>query len=96
MSRALGTFALLMATIFPLGILGQSAACPAAMDLFRQRRWADAATGFEQCEKQYPGKSDALLYRGKALVNLKQFENAARALRTYRSEERRVGKECVP
>jgi tetratricopeptide (TPR) repeat protein len=83
MGRAFGAVALLVAMIFPLGISSQSAACPAAMDLFRHRRWADAAAGFEQCEKQDPGKSDALLFRGKALVNLQQFESAAIALRTY-------------
>jgi tetratricopeptide (TPR) repeat protein len=83
MRRALGAFALLVVATFPLEMSAQSAACPAAMELFRQRRWADAAAGFEQCEKQDPGKSDALLYVGKALVNLKQFENAASALRAY-------------
>jgi tetratricopeptide (TPR) repeat protein len=83
MERALGTLALLVAIIFPLGISGQSSACPAAMEMFRQQHWADAAAGFEQCENQAPGKSNALLYRGKALVNLRQFESAANALRTY-------------
>jgi tetratricopeptide (TPR) repeat protein len=83
MRRTFGALALLVAMIFPLEISAQSAACPAAMEMFRQRRWADAAAGFEQCEKQDPGKSDALLYRGKALVNLRQFESAANALRNY-------------
>jgi tetratricopeptide (TPR) repeat protein len=83
MGRALGALALLIAMIFPLGISSQSAACPAAMEMFRQRRWADAAASFELCEKQAPGKGDALLYRGKALVNMRQFETAATALRTY-------------
>jgi len=83
MGRALGLLALLVAMIFPPGISGQSAACPAAMKMFRQQRWADAAAGFEQCEQQDPGKTNALLYRGKALVNLRQFESAESALRTY-------------
>jgi tetratricopeptide (TPR) repeat protein len=83
MRRALGALALMIAMMFPPGISGQTAACSAAMEMFRQRRWADAAAGFEQCEKQNPGKNEALLYRGKALVNLRQFENAAFALRTY-------------
>ncbi|MGO9086103.1 MAG: tetratricopeptide repeat protein [Candidatus Sulfotelmatobacter sp.] len=83
MGRTLGALGLLVATIFPPGISGQSVACPAAMEMFRQRHWADAAASFEQCEKQDPGKSDALLYRGKALVNLRQFESAATALQTY-------------
>jgi tetratricopeptide (TPR) repeat protein len=83
MTRALGTLTLLVAMIGPPNISAQSAACPTAMELFRQRRWADAATGFEQCDKQDPGKGDALLYRGKALVNLRQFDSAASALQTY-------------
>ncbi len=83
MGRALGAIALLVTTTFPLGMLAQNAVCPAAMERFRQRRWADAAAGFEQCEKQDPGKGEALLYRGKALVNLRQFESAASALQTY-------------
>lgn len=83
MGRALGVLALLVATTFPPRISGQSADCHAAMEMFRQRRWAEAAAGFEQCEKQDPGKGDALLYRGKALVNLRQFESAESVLRAY-------------
>jgi tetratricopeptide (TPR) repeat protein len=83
MRRDLGALALLVATIFPLEISGQSVACPAAMEMFRQRRWADAAAGFENCDKQAPGKTEALLYRGKALVNLRQFDSAAGSLRIY-------------
>ena len=83
MGRTLGALALLVTAILPLGTVAQTAACPAAMEMFRERRWAEAADGFAQCEKQDPGKSDALLYRGKALVNLKQFEDAASALRAY-------------
>ena len=83
MGRALGALALLIATIFPLKICGQTASCPAAMELFHQRRWTDAAAGFDECEKRDPGKTDALLYRGKALVNLRQFEEAASPLQAY-------------
>jgi tetratricopeptide (TPR) repeat protein len=79
----IGALALLVATICPQGIWGQSTACSGALEMFRQRRWADAAAGFEQCEKQDPGKGDALLFRGKALINLRQFENADTALRAY-------------
>jgi tetratricopeptide (TPR) repeat protein len=82
MGRALA-LALLVATTFSPGIRAQTTACPVAMEMFQQRRWADAAAGFEQCERENPGTSDALLYRGKALVNLRQFESAASALQTY-------------
>ena len=83
MGRALGALALLIATIFPLEIWGQTASCPAAMEMFHQRRWGDAAAGFGECEKRDPGKTDALLYRGKALVNLRQYEDAAQALQIF-------------
>ena len=53
------------------------------MQMFRERHWSDAAAGFEECEKQDPGKTDALLYRGKSLVNLQEFDEAATALQTY-------------
>jgi len=83
MGRALGALALLVATLFPLELCGQDPACPSAMEMFRQHHWSEAGARFEQCEKQNPGKTDALLYLGKALVNLQQFQNAASALRTY-------------
>ena len=83
MGRALGALTLLVATIFPLPICAQSAACQSAMEMFQQHHWADAATGFEICERQNPQKTDALLFQGKALVNLRQFENAGIALRAY-------------
>jgi tetratricopeptide (TPR) repeat protein len=95
MGRTLGASGLLAATmatiatvvtiamIFPMQLRGQTPTCPSAMEMFRQHRWSEAASGFEQCEKQNPGKADALLYLGKALVNLQQFQNAASALRGY-------------
>jgi len=91
MRRALTALALLLAMIFPLGLSGQISACSAALENFHQRRWADAAAGFEQCEKQDPGKGDALLYRGKALINLRQFESADNALRAYARSNPRSG-----
>jgi tetratricopeptide (TPR) repeat protein len=54
-----------------------------ALNLFGQERWSDAASAFEALEKQQPGQTDALLYRGKCLVNLKQFKDAGAALQTY-------------
>ena len=49
-----------------------------AMELFRARRWKEAAAAFAAAEKIQPGKTDALLYQGKALVNLGEFHAAAR------------------
>jgi len=51
--------------------------------MFHARRWSDAAAAFEQCEQQDPGKTDALLYQGKSLVNLQKFDGATAALETY-------------
>jgi len=61
----------------------QSTCFTQAQEIFRQRQWADAATAFAECEKSEPGKTDALLYRGKSLINLGHFEDAATALQNY-------------
>lgn len=67
-----------------LSAAAQTASFTQARELFRQRDWAAAATAFAACEKSDPGKTDALLYRGKSLINLEQFEDAASALQSYR------------
>jgi tetratricopeptide (TPR) repeat protein len=54
-----------------------------ALNLFRQERWLEAASVFAALEKQQPGQTDALLYRGKCLVNLSQFKDATEALQAY-------------
>jgi tetratricopeptide (TPR) repeat protein len=54
-----------------------------AMVLFRQKQWKDADTAFAEAEKVQPGKTDALLFRGKCLVNLGQFVEAETTLRAY-------------
>lgn len=82
MSRTLTTLALLT-TMIPIGRSAQSDSCATAKEMFRQKHWSDASVGFETCETQNPGKTDALLYRGKALVNLQQYESAAVALQAY-------------
>jgi len=65
-------------------LFGQASCFDRAMQLFRQRLWNQSADAFAQCEKNDPAKNDALLYRGKALVNLGKFEEAAAALGSYR------------
>jgi len=54
-----------------------------ALNLFRQERWSEAAFAFEVLEKQQPGQTDALLYRGRCLANLRQFKDAGEALQAY-------------
>jgi tetratricopeptide (TPR) repeat protein len=79
------TFVLFCAgLIFALELFAQSPAFDQAMQLFQQRRWAEAAAAFQACEKINPATTAAMLYRGKALVNLAQFEDAATALDSYR------------
>jgi tetratricopeptide (TPR) repeat protein len=62
---------------------GQTVDRDQALNLFRQERWAEAASAFAAWEKQQPSQTDALLYRGKCLVNLEQFKDAAEALQAY-------------
>jgi tetratricopeptide (TPR) repeat protein len=83
MGREFGAVILLIAIALPVRISGQSGSCPTAVQMFRQRLWSDAAAAFEECEKQSPGKTDALLYRGKSLVNLQKFDDATTVLQTY-------------
>jgi len=56
-----------------------------ALAMFQQRRWAEAAAAFERLEKEQPGKTDALLYRGKCLINLNRFSDAAADLEGYQA-----------
>src|ERR1700678_4184203 len=68
---------------FALG--AQSAPSSAhAMELFKQRRWAEASSAFQQIEDASPGQTDALLFAGKCLVNLGKFSEAGAALQEYR------------
>jgi tetratricopeptide (TPR) repeat protein len=53
------------------------------MTQFRARAWADAAMSLANCEAAAPGQTDALLFRGKALVNLGKYDDAAEALESY-------------
>jgi tetratricopeptide (TPR) repeat protein len=55
-----------------------------AMELFKQRKWAEAAVAFQKIEDASPGQTDALLFAGKCLVNLRKFSEAGAALQEYR------------
>src|SRR5689334_1055422 len=50
---------------------------------FRSRDWRRAAELLQNCEATSPGKTDALLFRGKALINLGDYDGAASALDRY-------------
>jgi tetratricopeptide (TPR) repeat protein len=78
-----GALAILIALTHPLQMSAQSAQCSDAMRMFHQRLWSEAASAFDACEKHNPGKTDALLYRGKSLINLQKFDDAAVVLRSY-------------
>jgi tetratricopeptide (TPR) repeat protein len=70
--------------ILSLQLLAQSPSFDQAMQLFRQSHWAEAAAALSECEKADPGKTAALLYRGKALLNLGQLQDASAAIENYR------------
>ena len=80
-SRAAAIFLALLALACALG--AQSPASARAMDLFKQQKWAEAATAFGQIEAASPGQTDALLYQGKCLVKLGNFGEAGVALQAY-------------
>lgn len=74
--------AVLMVLSLPGRAFAQSA-CELGASAFQRHQWAQAAAAYADCEKIAPGKTDALLYRAKALVNLEKFADAAGDLESY-------------
>ena len=72
------TIALLVTACF-----AQIEGCQQGDQLFHQHHWQEAAAAFQKCELESPGKTDALLYRAKSLVNLSDFPGAAASLDSY-------------
>jgi len=64
-------------------VVAQAADCEHAMAAFRAKDWTAAANGFAGCEMQSPSKTDALLLRGKALINLGKIDDASESLGKY-------------
>jgi len=83
--RLIGAVALLACLMGAVPLFSQAADFDQAMLLFRQKSWKEAATAFADTEKMQPGKTDALLFQGKCLVNLGQFEAAETVLQAYSS-----------
>lgn len=83
MKRIVGKMSLVLLTMLPVSMWGQDSPCTLGAQLFHDHHWSDAAVAFKQCEQQNPGKTDALLYRGKSLVNLQKYPEAAGDLRSY-------------
>ncbi len=73
------------AALLALEVFAETPTFKEAMQLFQGHRWAEAASAFDELEKAEPGKTAASLYRGKALVNLGNFDEAAVALEGYRA-----------
>jgi len=82
MNRLFSTLTVLL-MVLSASASGQDSSCTLGLQMFHNRRWSEAAAAFRQCELQNPGKSDALLYRGKSLVNLQKYAEAALDLQTY-------------
>lgn len=61
----------------------QTEICAQASNLFHDHQWAEAAGMYQKCETAFPGKTDALLSRGKALVNLGDYANASASIEQY-------------
>jgi tetratricopeptide (TPR) repeat protein len=68
-----------------LQLFADASSCEQAAQAFQNRRWAEAAAAYGECEKTDPAKTTAELYRAKALVNLGNFDEAAAALASYRA-----------
>lgn len=55
----------------------------AALQLYNQQHWAEASAAFAAIETASPGKTDALLYQSRALVQLGRLTDAESAVETY-------------
>lgn len=64
-------------------VFAQNAAWKQAQTLFNQQKWIEASAAFAAIEQSSPGKTDALLFRARALVQLEQFKDAETALEPY-------------
>lgn len=60
-----------------------STAFSRGMNEFRAGHYSSAAALFAEADSSSPGTTDALLYRAKSLVNLQNFPDAEKSLRTY-------------
>jgi tetratricopeptide (TPR) repeat protein len=85
-----GKSLIVAATVSLLVTVGftQMESCQQGSQLFYQHRWQEAADAFQNCELASPGKTDALLYRAKSLVNLSDFTGATAALDSYIASHR--------
>ena len=64
-------------------VASEPKACTDGMAQFHARAWSDAATSLANCEATAPGQTDALLIRGKALMNLGHLDDASHDLEVY-------------
>ena len=85
MGRIFCGFVLIFVITISSPAAAQLDSCSPALQMFQQHRWAQAAAGFEECEHNDPGNTDAQLYRGKSLVNLNKYEDAETVLQKYAS-----------
>jgi tetratricopeptide (TPR) repeat protein len=73
----------LIVLLLPLCALSQSGTWEQAQKLFQQQKWTEAASAFAAIEQASPGKTDAQLYRARALALLDQNKEAEPALESY-------------
>jgi len=78
----LGLLSVLALTL-AVSAFGQSSTFDSAFALFEQHRWREAYSAFVEVEKGQPGKTEALLFQAKCLVNLSKFEDASNVLSDY-------------
>jgi tetratricopeptide (TPR) repeat protein len=80
-----GKFFIVGATVTLLTTVGfaQIEGCQQGSQFFYQHHWREAADAFQNCELGSPGKTDALLYRAKSLINVSDFSGAAASLDSY-------------
>lgn len=58
-----------------------------ALERFRAGEYAESAREFQSAEAAAPGKTDALVFAGKAFVHLERYGDAEHSLRVYLGEQ---------
>lgn len=69
--------------VLPVLALAQAITWDQALALSNQQKWEQAASAFAAIEQASPARTDALLFRARALVQLGNFKDAELALESY-------------
>lgn len=77
--------------VWAIASAAQTSSLDRARRLFDEKRWAEAASAFAEVERSQPGKTEALIFRARALDQLGSYKESAEILRSYLSANPQSG-----